>query len=204
MAISLFTGFSGYFPKPTTTSDLFYALSVVADDGDVLRQADPLVTSHYLNELEHPESEAISTQSVISWPDGTRLLLVEDNQINQLVATGILNEYGLHADIAGNGLEALYSLQQALLDAPYSLALMDCQMPVMNGYEASSQIPAGEAGEYNKNILIITMMAIAMAGDREKCLQSGMNDYLSKPVDPDLLIKKIQQWLRSSAERQIE
>ena len=188
-------GFSGYFPKPTTTSDLFKALSVVAEGGNALQQAEPLVTHHYLKSLIHGDEKKL-TKNQQDWPDNTRILLVEDNLVNQMVAMGILNEFGLQADIAENGLEALQSLQQASADKkPYTLLLMDCQMPEMDGYEASRQVRMGKAGARNKTVPIIAMTANVMKGDREQCLQAGMSDYLSKPIEPEQLLDKLQQWL---------
>ncbi len=117
-----------------------------------------------------------------SWPSQTRILLVEDNPTNQMVAQRMLEIIGLSADIANNGLEALWSMEQALEFAPYTLILMDAQMPEMDGYAASTAIREGKAGEVYKTIPIIAMTANAMTGDREKCILSGMNDYISKPI----------------------
>ncbi len=193
-------GFSAYFPKPVTTADLFDALAVVKEDGEALHQARPLLTPGYLKTLIHNGDRIAGCfsdqpQENIVWPDGCRLLLVEDNHVNQLVASGILNEMGLQVDIAGNGLEAVYSLQHAPEDAPYTLVLMDCQMPEMDGYEASRAIRGARAGERNKHIVIIAMTANAMDGDREKCLDAGMSDYLAKPVDANKLLGKLIQWI---------
>lgn len=196
-------GFSAYFPKPVIASDLFNALLVITEDGDALKQAQPLVTKHYLKSLgdenrdksHHQESSSQSKSSIRQWPKYTRLLLVEDNRVNQLVASGILKNIGLHADIAGNGIEALASLQHAPDNSPYTIILMDCQMPEMDGYEASRQIRAGSAGERYKTIPIIALTANAMEGDREKCLEAGMSDYLSKPVNSDKVSAKLNQWL---------
>jgi len=187
-------GFSGYFPTPITTSNLRDLLSVLADDGEALRQAEPLVTRHYLNTLEHNE-EDVFEENIQTWPNNTRLLLVEDNKVNQMVATGILEENGLQVDVVDNGLKALDNLRQASQNTPYSLVLMDCQMPEMDGYEASQEIRAGKAGMHNKAIPIVAMTANAMLGDREKCMQVGMNDYLSKPIEPEQLIAKLNKWL---------
>jgi len=192
-------GFSGYFPKPTTTSDLFEALSVVAEGGDALQHAEPLVTSHYLKTLLHNENKA-SAKKRQKLPENIHILLVEDNSINQMVATGILNESGLQVVIAENGLEALQKLQQASAsNNPFTLVLMDCQMPEMDGYEATRQIRMGKAGAQNTDIPIIAMTANAMQGDREKCLQAGMSDYLSKPIESEQLLGKLQQWLTDDA-----
>jgi len=202
-------GFSAYFPKPASTSDIFDALSVVAENGEALKNASSLVTHHYLETLRYNSSQSKNTlikEAQASpkekkecgsniWPDNTRLLLVEDNQINQMVANGVLNDIGLQADIAANGLEALSSLINSPNDAPYSLILMDCQMPEMDGYEASESIRSGKAGIRYKNIAIVAMTANAMQGDKEKCLASGMNDYLTKPIDPDRIHDMLCQWL---------
>lgn len=188
-------GFSAYFSKPATPVDLFDALSVVADNGEAMQQAEPLVTKGYLQTLMRPDEQTV-TDPEKAYFKGIRVLLVEDNYVNQLVATGILNQYGFTLiDIAVNGLEAIASLQQASEDAPYAIVLMDCQMPEMDGHVATQQIRAGKAGEHNKAIPIIAMTANTMSGDREKCIASGMDDYLSKPVEPEKLIVKLRKWL---------
>jgi len=127
-----------------------------------------------------------------NWPENTRLLIVEDNKANQLVAKGLLKRIGLQADIAENGVEALKCLQG---ETVYSLVLMDCQMPIMNGYEATEAIRSGKAGDKMADIPIIAMTANALQGDKNKCLQVGMSDYLTKPIDMNLLKEKIQSWL---------
>jgi len=131
------------------------------------------------------------------WPEDTKILLVEDNHVNQLVAKGILNKLGLHVDIAANGLEAISALELAKSDCYYSLILMDCQMPEMDGYEATRAIREGLAGEQFKEIVIVAMTANAMQGDREKCLKAGMNDYFTKPIDTNLIVSILQSWLLS-------
>ncbi|MEE8059632.1 MAG: response regulator [Pseudomonadales bacterium] len=124
-----------------------------------------------------------------------RILLVEDNFINQEVARGILEDLNITVDIAGDGLEAIALLKTMSHEAPYQLVLMDCQMPEMDGYEATHSVRQGRAGEASQDIPIIAMTANAMKGDKEKCLAAGMNDYLSKPIDPDELEAMINQWL---------
>jgi CHASE3 domain sensor protein/DNA-binding response OmpR family regulator/nitrogen-specific signal transduction histidine kinase/HPt (histidine-containing phosphotransfer) domain-containing protein len=183
-------GFDAYFPKPATASDLHDALAVVANGGITLEQAQPLVTRHYVRGLTNSEEPTDR-----NWPISTRILLVEDNQVNQQVAKDILQDIGLDADIAGNGVEALHALNQADTADAYTLILMDCQMPEMDGYETTRNIRAGKAGDHNRDITIVAMTANAMAGDKEACLESGMNDYVSKPIDISFLESILAKWL---------
>ena len=118
---------------------------------------------------------------------GHRVLLVEDNTINQKVAVQMLRKLKCEVDIAGDGETAL----EMAFRRPYSLILMDVQMPGMNGYETASEI---RKREHESRTPIIAMTANAMSGDREKCLESGMDDYLAKPVKPDELQKIIAKW----------
>ena len=120
-----------------------------------------------------------------------KILLVEDNKINQIVATKILTKLKLKADIADNGIKAIEKLNSA----PYDLILMDCQMPEMDGYETTKAIRKGQAGDIDKNIVIIALTANAMKGDKEKCLNAGMNDFLTKPININELHQKIKTWL---------
>jgi len=185
-------GFQAYFPKPVTTDDLFKALSVMSEDGEALQKAQPLVTSHYLKELNVIGDEVEASKE---FSEFTRILLVEDNSINQLVAQSILGELGLNADIAANGIEALEMLKMMEYKAPYHLIFMDCQMPEMDGYQATQAIRQGQVGEAMQAIPIIAMTANAMKGDKEHCLAVGMDDYLSKPIIPEDLESKLHKWL---------
>jgi two-component system, sensor histidine kinase and response regulator len=119
-----------------------------------------------------------------------QLLLVEDNKINQEVALGILENLGYRADVVGDGQSAL----AALGAKEYDLVLMDCQLPGMDGYEASRLIREPDTPVLNHDIPIIATTANAMAGDREKCLAAGMNDYVAKPIKPDALERAIEEW----------
>ncbi|MBU8869529.1 MAG: response regulator [Gemmatimonadales bacterium] len=119
------------------------------------------------------------------------LLLAEDNLVNQKVALGILKKFGLSADVVVNGIEAV----KALETKHYDLVLMDCQMPEMDGYEATGRIRDPQSQVRNHDIPIIAMTANAMQGDREECLEAGMNDYISKPVSPKKFAKVLDQWL---------
>lgn len=120
-----------------------------------------------------------------------RVLLVEDNPINQKVAQGILGRLGLGCDTAANGAEAL----EALAAFPYDLVLMDIQLPVMDGFEATRAIRAPGSPVLNRDIPVIAMTAYAMESDRIKCLEAGMNDYIAKPVMPQDLARLAAKWL---------
>ena len=124
-----------------------------------------------------------------------KILLVEDNKINQIVATKMLSELSLEADIAQNGLDALNILKQCDVHNPYTLILMDCQMPELDGYQTTELIRVGDAGPYYSSIPIIAMTANAMKGDKEKCLACGMNDYISKPLQLDDIYQVLSLWL---------
>ncbi|MBD7923649.1 response regulator [Xanthomonas sp. Sa3BUA13] len=124
-------------------------------------------------------------------PADYRLLLVEDNPVNLLVAQKLLDVLGYRSDSATDGAAAL-----ARLDAqPYDLVLMDCQMPVLDGYAAARQWRQAEAAAGRPRLPIVAMTANAMAGDRQRCLEAGMDDYLSKPVNRELLAECLQRWL---------
>ena len=123
---------------------------------------------------------------------GKYILLVEDNEINQEVAVGLLEDVNIKVDIANNGQEAIDILKDKGQDF-YDVVLMDLQMPIMDGYSASTGIR--EQLQFN-DIPIIAMSADAMLGVRERCLESGMSDYLTKPIDPPTLFAVLQKWMK--------
>ncbi|KMM77273.1 histidine kinase [Xanthomonas sp. NCPPB 1128] len=122
---------------------------------------------------------------------GCRLLLVEDNPVNLMVARRLLESLGHHADSVEDGAAALAQL----LRQPYDLVMMDCQMPVLDGYAATRQWRQREAEAARPRLPIVAMTANAMAGDRQRCLDAGMDDYLSKPIDRTRLEACLQRWL---------
>jgi len=162
-----------YISRPATSKNLIDSLSMILSPPEE-------GSNQPINSNGHSQAGAIKDLDA-----ELNILLVEDNAINQKVACGVLNKLGQSVDIANNGKEALDQL--ALNN--YDLVLMDCQMPVMDGYQATEAIR--QSNSHFQNIYIIAMTANAMAGDREKCLACGMNDYLSKPIDVDILRKKI-------------
>jgi len=166
-------GFSGYLNKPIDQSIFYHSLLTIAG-------------------VNSPEQSLITAYSAREYPQfKARILVVEDNPVNQKVAQGLLKKFGVQVDLAANGREALHSLEQL----PFDLVLMDCQMPVMDGYEATRQIRLEEAKVLNKDIPIIAMTANSMQGDKEKCLAAGMDDFISKPVNPSKLQEALKRWL---------
>ena len=147
------------------------------------------IASHYtsLSSVSEAVSELVEPELSID-VNSVKLLLVEDHNINQRVAMGILKGLGITADIAQNGQEAV----QAVSQIHYDIILMDIQMPVMDGYEATHAIRQQEGDTHN---VIIAMTANAMQGDREKCLAAGMDDYISKPIKVEELVACIERHL---------
>jgi two-component system sensor histidine kinase/response regulator len=123
-----------------------------------------------------------------------RILVVEDNAANLKVAVKMIERLGYRADVAGNGSEALDILSRVRYDA----VLMDCQMPEMDGYEATREIRRIELD--GARLPIIAMTAGAMAGDRERCLAAGMDDYISKPVKLHIVAAVLERWLAGEKE----
>jgi len=132
-----------------------------------------------------PARPALDPQMALHHP--LRILLVEDNAVNQKLALRLLSQMGYRADVAANGLEAI----QAVERQPYDVILMDVQMPEMDGLEATRQICARWPGI--KHPRIIAMTASAMQGDREACLEAGMDDYVSKPIRVEELVASLSR-----------
>jgi PAS domain S-box-containing protein len=137
----------------------------------------------------------VTVEPVIKERKKARILLVEDNAINQQVASRILYKLGYHADIAANGIEALASVKKMT----YDLIFMDCQMPEMDGYTATEEIRKLEKSKNSPHVPILAMTAHALKGDREKCLQVGMDDYITKPIDVKTISQALDQWLENKA-----
>lgn len=136
-----------------------------------------------------PAAGSAQPAPVTDGPSKGRILVVEDNEVNQLVARATVSGLGYAVDVVSNGAEAL----SATADSRYSAVLMDCHMPVMDGFEATRQI-RGRAGTHTR-LPIIAMTAGALDGDRERCLAAGMDDYLAKPVDAAALEATLARWV---------
>jgi PAS domain S-box-containing protein len=172
-------GFSGYLNKPVRQSELFDLLATVLGRAAVTENR---------RIVNIPEIDAVP----VSKKQDIQILLVEDNPTNQVVALAMLKKLGYKAKVTSNGREAITALQ----NTQYDIILMDCQMPEMDGFEATRRIRQGESGRKYINVPIIAMTAHAMKGDKELCLEAGMNDYLAKPVKSQELSKLIAQWTR--------
>ena len=122
---------------------------------------------------------------------GVRILVAEDNLTNQVVALGILKKLGLRADAVANGVEALTSLQTL----PYDLVLMDMRMPIMDGIEATLRIRDRNSAVLNRAVPVVAMTANVQQADRQRCLNAGMNGFISKPVSPEALRTALEEWL---------
>jgi CheY-like chemotaxis protein len=127
-----------------------------------------------------------------------RVLVAEDNVVNQKVALRMLQKLGCRADVAANGLEAVGAMDRV----PYDLVLMDCQMPELDGYAATRAIRKKEKGGHR--VVIVAMTANALEGDRERCLEAGMDDYLPKPVNSKTLERILRAWVPKSRHEQSE
>jgi PAS domain S-box-containing protein len=176
-------GFEGYLPKPVKQSIFFDCLATILTGwtSEKPQGRQELVTRHSIAERKRAQP---------------RILIAEDNVVNQKVALHILKKLGLSADAVANGAEVV----KALESIPYDLVLMDCQMPEMDGYEAAAKIRDTRSFVRNHDIPIIAMTAHAMQGDREKCIAAGMNDYISKPVNPQELADTLDKWLPQEGE----
>ncbi len=170
-------GFSAYLTKPVKQSRLYDCLVTtlgVSMDKSLKR---PIITRHTIKEIKKRR---------------VRILVADDNDVNQKVALKILEKLGYRADSVANGLEVLSALEKV----PYDLVLMDCQMPEMDGYEATRAIRNPASKVKNVDIPVVAMTANALKGDREKCLEAGMDDYISKPVNPDELDAAIKKFIK--------
>jgi len=175
-------GFDRIITKPVRQSQLSECLSHLMGgaDAEIANSGDRL--------SENPTIQEIPLNRKL------RILLAEDNIVNQKLALILLRKSGFNVDAVANGKEALETLQKI----PYDLVLMDVQMPEMDGFEATRKIRDPKSAVLNKKVLIIAMTAHAMTGDRDRCLEAGMDNYISKPIDPKKLIEIIRESLSFS------
>jgi CheY-like chemotaxis protein len=157
----------------------------------------PIFPTHLLNKLSHakqmPGMSEVRTavQPAVARPqfNGVHILLVEDNLVNQKLMSTIITSVGCTMDLAANGIEAVACAQSS----HYDIILMDCQMPKMDGFEATREIRADKVG-LNKATPIVAITAKALHGDREKCIEAGMNEYITKPIKPQTIYEVIRKF----------
>lgn len=166
-------GLDGMLVKPVRQSELYNCLITVLG-----------VTTAELEAARETVPRAAREEG-----KGVRVLVAEDNAVNQQVAVLMLQARGYQVDVVNNGREALEALERV----PYDLVLMDCQMPEMDGFEATAQIRAREGA--TRHTPIIALTAHALRGEREKCIAAGMDDYLAKPLTPDALYSTLRRWM---------
>ncbi len=177
-------GFSAYLTRPIRQSELMDALATIWA-ARLSGETVGLVTRHTIAESR----ESAAGPEGASFRLGARVLVAEDNPVNQQVALEILQGFDCTITLANDGAEAVDCVRHA----PFDIIFMDCQMPRMDGFKATEKIR--KLQDDGAHTPIIAMTAHAMKGDRERCLAAGMDDYISKPVDPGAILRVLQQWL---------
>ena len=177
-------GCSAYLMKPVKQSELFKCIAIMLDDVPVLSSKQPLCYTINLTNRNPLPVGKIST---------ARLLIAEDHPINRKMIMKMVGTLGYEADVVANGAEAL----EAFSKEQYNLILMDCQMPKLDGYQATVEIRKREGDKRHTPIVALT--ANVLHGDREKCLASGMDDYISKPIEKDELAMVLNKWITQNA-----
>jgi PAS domain S-box-containing protein len=173
---------SGYLIKPVRASRLFDCLASACGKGEPKACVLDI-------------GEGVNAKN--SYPCSLKILLVEDHPVNQMVILNQLQMLGLQADCVGNGKDAIAQLSQQ----NYDIVLMDCQMPVLDGYEATQELRRREGS--SRHTIVIALTAHALPADRDKCLAAGMDDYLSKPVDQEALGKAIERWAKPTLKPEV-
>ena len=184
-------GFAGYLNKTTCRDTIKDVVAAVVSNTGSGQGAVKLVTRHTVAEAQaRPTDETAPDQAAEEVIVQRRVLLAEDNLVNQKVAMRMLEKLGCRVDIAANGREAvdMWSATE------YEVVFMDCQMPELDGYGATDEIRKRETGVHHTPI--IAMTANAMEGDRERCLDAGMDDYIAKPIRIEICREALERWIR--------
>ena len=177
-------GFNAYFTKPATSLDILSTLNLLIEQIKAGLVDAPFINKQYLEGFVDEEHNSQLRANI---------LVVEDNAMNQLVISEQLEDLGLKYHIAENGAVAIEFLKN---NTDIDLVLMDCQMPVMDGFEATKKIRDGKAGSMYHDITIIALTANAGEEDNKKCLGVGMNDFLTKPLAFEVLEERLRNWLK--------
>ncbi len=180
-------GFAGLFIKPFYPDQLKAALQILWN-AKKTNTSLPLITRHMVTRMMKlgTSNESIRSDMFL----GTKVLVAEDMKVNMMLITKILQKHGCEVFPAVNGKEAIEMLQKNR----YDIVFMDCQMPEMDGFEATAKIREREA-EHRRHTIIVALTADAMTGDREKCIRAGMDDYLNKPFKPEQITEMLRKWI---------
>ena len=181
-------GFAAYLVNPLRDSELLDALTTVWKAQTQGGEAE-FITRHSFTKSRRRETDSPTPTRTIR----ARVLVAEDNPVNRKVAVRLLEKLGCRVDVAGDGKEAVKMLEKL----PYNLVFMDCQMPEMDGYQATAEIRQRQG--VARDTPIIAMTAHAMQGDRDRCLAAGMDDYISKPLRSEALVAVLEQWTLGSS-----
>ncbi|RQW61077.1 ATP-binding protein [Vibrio viridaestus] len=175
-------------------------------DGEVTILSQPIISSDLLNTLlgktnfkaeRNVKQDSITKQGNADF-SGIRILVVDDNEINREVARGFLETWGADVFSANDGKQALEIIEaNADAGSPFDCILMDCQMPIMDGYQCAKELRFNHSRYHTASVPIIAMTANAFSGEKEKCLAHGMSDYITKPVDSNILCEKLLRWTKS-------
>ncbi|WP_262692961.1 response regulator [Kordiimonas aestuarii] len=183
-------GVRGYLTKPLFPGEIEAVLATVWKKRNESEAGADLVTRYSFRKHEKKSDGPVSFR-------GAQILLAEDNPVNCMVATNILKRHDCLVTPAGNGIEAVEQIKKRRFD----LILMDCLMPEMDGFEATQAIRSMESDTGARRTPIIAFTANAMEGDREQCLKAGMDDYLSKPVQPEEVVRVLNLWLQPDTDK---
>ncbi|MGD1095510.1 MAG: response regulator [Bryobacteraceae bacterium] len=194
------SGFAGYLRKPIQPNDVYNTMSAVLKSAKSTASATaaPLITRHTISDQQANGSDQNGTaHGAAAQPSSNgvrlaRILLAEDNMVNQRITLRLLEKLGVKAEAVVNGREAV----EAVAKTEYDLVLMDCQMPEMDGYEATAKIRNAERNIRHTPVCALT--ANAMEGDREKCLAAGMDDYVAKPIGLEQLRETVVRWTQKT------
>lgn len=182
-------GLDGFLGKPSRLEHILIAIQQAIYNRQNQITDAALITRH--NCLKVLNKEELDQENIFQNYSGKRVLAVDDTKLNMLVIKNVLKKFDLDIDIAENGVQAV----EKVTDNSYDIIFMDCQMPEMDGFEATTKIRELELEEKRKEVPIIALTADAMIGDREKCLSYGMNDYINKPFEESDIAKVLARWI---------
>lgn len=184
-----------HLPKPVLPSALFkLLLSIQNNEESISTNLTPLAR------LQHANSDSPLNNPFEKHRDSYLVFVVDDNEINRIVGSGILSVLPVKLETAISGLDLLNKLRSIPINSAHILILMDCQMPEIDGYEATRQIRSGNAGEWLKQIKIIAVTSDVMPYNKAQCEEAGMNGFISKPFDPDNLKEVVLDWIQKNPE----